>query len=197
MTEKNPILLYQQQKGKPVIEDVIPEIIADSVKQKTLLDFVTWLRANKMAPQWMGLTNSWAWQPKYRGKTILTITVSADGWIDHGGNSWYVIPYFDVKKYADTIVKENWQSVIWENQSFCVHKNRDGRMNVGCNPKKQCAGGMTKDVFGRSVDGVCCGGGSENINPRFYDPDETVVTCVMRLLELEKAARDGGAENAK
>ena len=116
--------------------------------------------------------------------------MSENGWVDHHENAWYVIPYFDLKKYTDTIMLENLQSVMQNNQSYCVHKNRDGRMNVGCNPKKSCAGGMTKSVFGKDIDGLCCGGGSENLNTRFYDPDETTINAVKRLLVLEKQARD-------
>jgi len=193
MYSQNQIFLYQQQNpGKPVIEKVIPIVITDGAKQKLALDFVAWLRENKMQPKWRGLIQSWAWKADYKGKTILGINISENGWDDHNetSSSWFVIPFFDLNKYTETIMNENWQSIIQNNQCNCVHKNRDGRTGVGCDPEKSCAGGMTKTVFGKDIEGLCCFGGSENLNTRFYDPGETEIDCMKKLLELEQEARD-------
>jgi len=190
MSDKSAILHYQQQKGtKPVIEDVILLVIADVAKQKTALDFVAWLRENKMHPRWRGLSDSWAWKADFKGKTIIAITMSTNGWVDHDDTCWFAIPYFDLKNHTEAIMKKNMQGIVQDNQSYCLHKNRDGRTNVGCNPKKACAGGMTKNVFGRNIEGLCCGGGRESLNTRFYDPGETEIDCLKRLLELEQQAR--------
>jgi len=198
MSEQTRIQLYQQQTGaKPVIEGVIPIVIADGAKKKLALDFIAWLRENKMQPQWGGLIQSWQWKFNYKSKTILIITMSENGWIDYEESSWFVIPlpypYNDIKKHSEAIIKNNLQGIIQNNQCFCVHKNKDGRTGVGCDPQKACAGGMTKNVFDRDIEGICCGGGSERPNTRFYDPGETEIYCIKKLLELEKKARDDEA----
>ena len=46
-----------QKKPKPEIENVIPEYLDGDMK-KTALDFVAWLRANKMNPVWAS-ANIW------------------------------------------------------------------------------------------------------------------------------------------
>ena len=51
MSENNDITrLDVQRRIKPKIEDVIP-LIDDDDKQKNALDFVAWLRENKLPPK--------------------------------------------------------------------------------------------------------------------------------------------------
>ena len=55
MSEQKPCLLDEQRKARPKIEDAIPEYM-DGTMKAAALDFIAWLRANKMSPGWAGFT---------------------------------------------------------------------------------------------------------------------------------------------
>jgi len=197
MLGKLQISQYLLQYGSPPkIEDVIPIVISDPTKQRIALDFAAWLRANKMTPSWRGLKNSWAWRVVYKGKTIVGICLSENGWDDchMTSASWFVIPYndrnHDVRAFSEMIIRENYQGIIQDNQLQCVHKYKDGKQNMGCSPDKLCAGGMTKNVFDKDVDGLCYGMGTDHLNTRFYDPGESEIECIKKLIECEQQTRN-------
>jgi len=200
MSEQNPILLYQQQKGsKPVIEDIIPKIITDKSKQKIALDFVVWLRQNKIQLAWGNLKNSWAWKANYKGKTIIGITMKSDSWVDYDNKFWYIIPYFNLKKHTEALMNEKLKNFIQDNQSYCVHGvNR--RRKGNCNPKRVCAGGISKTIFGKDFAGLCCGGNlnsTDKIGVTFFDPDDVMIDWVKKLVELEKKTREEAIQKNK
>jgi len=49
---------------------------------------------------------------------------------------------------------------------------------------------MTKNVFGKDVDGLCFGMGADHLNTRFFDPDDATVECLKRLIGLEQQTRN-------
>ena len=56
----NDSIAKRQKNIRPKIEDVICEYFADVPQtQQNALDFVSWLRANKMSPTWAA-TDTWA-----------------------------------------------------------------------------------------------------------------------------------------
>jgi len=180
--QKNESLLQEQKRTRPKIENLIPVYITGD-NQKIVFDFVAWLRENKMSPGWAGFTNSWT--ANYKGKSICKITLC-----NNHEPSWSVtLPLRHVSKYEETIINERLQDIVWDNQQFCVHKDRSGRTDVHCNPNKECAGGVIRTIFGKEIDGVC----RYSWFARFLDPDEATINGIKRLLELEQRTR---AENA-
>ena len=166
--------LAVQKATKPKIEDVIPEILKDNVKE-TALGFVAHLRENKMSPGWAGYHN--AWDAKCKGKTICKVRLGAEykETVNINGN-WNVTLYLkNTKKYENTIFEENLQNYIWDNVDFC-------RSCGTCAPEE-------KNVIflGKEIKGVCrhCYNQIRFRNPNVSDMDK-----LKRLLELERQARN-------
>jgi len=160
-------------KVRPKIEDVIPEIL-DKDMRETALEFSAWLRASKMAPGYAGV--QYTWNASYKGKIIYRIQLKNDGWgnVKNRDHYWVVNPHLNhLDKYQDVITDEGLADFIYENLSYCIK----------CSPK--CPGGTDITVLGRDFANVC------HCRPLVwaYDPDESAITCIIRLLELEKAAR--------
>ena len=59
----------EQKKIKPKIEDRITKCFAGE-KAKNALDFVAWLRENKLSPGWSGTDG---WNIRFKGKSLGTI----------------------------------------------------------------------------------------------------------------------------
>ena len=55
--QKIESLFKRQKKSRPKVEDMICEYFEGNTKQRAL-DFVTWLKANKLSPRF-GATNAW------------------------------------------------------------------------------------------------------------------------------------------
>ena len=91
--------------------------------------------------KWMGLSCSWAWQPKYKGKTIITITIYAP--------TWNIIPYFDLGKHTETLMDDKLKRFIQDNQSYCIHGINSNRKGT-CKPNRVCAGGVSKQFSAKN-----------------------------------------------
>jgi len=173
--------LQAQRETRPKIEDVIPLCVAED-QRKTALDFVAWLRENKMAPGWSGVHN--AWDAKCRGSTICKISLRNEGWALTGNNdraknyTWIIRPYLDNRdNYAGTIIAEGLQHIIWDGLYACT---------ACLGGKKPCIGGSDYTVYGKEFKGVC----GHSFYREIFDPDEAIIGCMKRLLEFEKQARD-------
>ena len=194
MPLRKKISLYHQQKEiKPLIEDIINEYLDGDIKN-TALDFVAYIRENNMKPVW-ALTNSW--KISYKSKGIFYIRICMEKKYNaYGpiGTSWVITPYFShIHEYEESIVNEGLHNIICDNVFHCVHSGRSDSSGAGCNPNKSCAGGATKTVFGKELKGLCVS------RPLiwFYDPDETAIDCIKRLLELEQNAREENKNKEK
>jgi len=172
--------LKVQRETRPKIEVVIPFVVDDQ-KQETALNFVSWLRESKMAPGWSGVHN--AWDAKCKGKTICKLSLINKGWakLERGKYSWVIklyCPHVFKNKYAeDVILNEGLQSVIWNRLRECTHDCLNGT--------KPCIGGNTYTLYDKEFKGIC----PHSLYPEIFDPDETTLNGVKRLLELEKQAR--------
>jgi len=152
------------------IEDYIPGCLDGSMK-KASLDFIDHLYKNKITPK-LKLLN-W-WEVKYKG---ILCKIRLPYHFQRCYFSWAVGIYLEnMDNYRNEIKIEGLQDIVWDNLILCK----------GCSPK--CAPGNNITVLGKSIKGICI-----NCPPSplwVYDPDETAVDYIKKLLELEKKARD-------
>jgi hypothetical protein len=74
-------------KQKPVIEDIMQNVLNEEYKELAL-DFVKWMRENKMNPKWASANS---WKVNYKGKVVCYIRTS--GSADYNSledGSWHV-----------------------------------------------------------------------------------------------------------
>jgi len=178
-------ILRVQRELKPKIEDVMPFYL-DGEELKTALDFVAYLRANKMSPRWAGVYNSWAYS--YKGKGLYNIMLRTTNilFVHHDeGKKWLIEPYLKhLGKYDDKISNAGLQSYLWDNVSYC----RNFLMG-GCN-YHGCAPGMSKTIAGKEFNNICSAHASVGRRAMVaYDPSEATIDCIKRLLEFEKETR--------
>ena len=90
MSEKNENSLYKEQKAnKPKVEDIIPNWLDGDMKNNAL-DFVTWLRVNKMSPTWASANS---WKVSYKSKGVCYIKLLCN---DRNINNKYFLGYYCV-----------------------------------------------------------------------------------------------------
>ena len=174
-------MTFQEQKAiKPLIEDAIIESLDGGMK-KAALDFIAYMRENKMKPVW-AVTNQW--KAMYRGKCICRIYIKNGEYDDRLCASPFWVVRLDplyLNEYEESILSEGLQNMIWDNASYCVHK----KSGTGCNPNKPCVGGRTMTLFGNEIKGICvC-----PINVNICDPDDATINRIKKLLAFEKKAR--------
>ena len=177
--------LAVQKATKPKIEDVIPCYVGVEAL-KTALDFIAYLRENKIKPVWT-LHN--AWKGTYKGKVIYYIRLplyrghfrspkrSSDAdWM----RSWVFTPYLhNINRYEDQIMEEGLQDLVWDNLHYCKP----------CAHRK-CLPECDKVILGKELKNLCRGDLYGGCAVWFVSPDETTINGIKRLLELEKKARD-------
>ena len=191
MSEQVKVSLYQQQKAvKPLVEDIIPEILDGDMK-KNALDFVTHIRENKIKPAWV-LTNQW--KANYKGRCICKIILKQDCWTSN--DSWIVAAWLEnINEYEDIIINENLQDLVWDNVYYCVHKPAGSpsgakiqhALKYPCN-LWNCAPGKNIMLCGKELTNIC-----RNSNRQyfwFHDPSQSDLDGIKRLLELEQKARE-------
>ena len=182
----------EQNKSKPKIEDFIHEYLGDM--QKNALDFVAYLRANKMS---ISKYSKELWMVKYKSIRMCFIKLYMENEYDTlpDGNypAWSINPNLIINnshKYLNDnenlIISEGLQNIIWDNLIRCrFGEQGEGK---GCSPGKACGNGTKVfTVIGKKITGVCSGcEWTTGIN----DPDETTINGIKRLLELKKKAID-------
>ena len=183
MVEKSRLILSKEQKNtKPLIEDVIQDVLCGEMKNNAL-GFIAYLRANKIKPVW-AVTNGW--RGTYKGKVLYYIRLY-NGWKEeehmkdkYGKHSWVVTLYIEhnMYKYEDDIMKEGLQNFIWNNVHDCM------LCRVPCHGKNPPHKDMT--VLGKEIKRLCRGRPLTWV----FDPDEAALNCIKRLLELEQKARN-------
>ena len=195
MSEQNDLThLHVQRKLRPKIEDVIP-LIVDKDNQQNALDFVAWLRENKMSPGWGGIHNTW--NVNYKGKVLCKIALVKTVLNNPIENHWNCFLYLaNIEKYEDLILSENLQNFIWDNLIYCVHAPNIDRpanapkikhlasMGGTCN-KAKCA--ITVTVCGKAFEHKCGNGTFRCF--WFVNSNKTELEAIKRFLELERAAR--------
>jgi len=182
MAKQKQLSLAQQQRiTKPLIEDVIPEYLDGDMK-KSALDFVAYLRKNRMSPSFARIAN--AWNNNYKGSGLYYIGLCRQ---DPYGKprQWVINPYLKhISQYEDIIIQEGLQHIIWNNVHPCTNP-----LTGGCN-YHGCAPGTNKTILGKEFKSVCIAHMYLGRPLMWaYDPDEATIDCIKRLLELERKAR--------
>jgi len=183
MSEQNDLThLHVQRKLRPKIEDVIPLMVGED-KQQNALEFVAWLRENKMSPGWGGIHNTW--NVNYKGRVLCKIGSS-----ENKKNWWCYLYLANIERYEDIILSENLQNFVWDNVIFCVCAPNAPKIKHlatmgGTCMNARCA--ITVTICGKEFQYKCGNGTFRFYN--FENPNETEIAALKRLIELEKQAR--------
>ena len=167
MSQQISYTLYQKQKiTKPIIEDVINELL-DNDRRKAALDFIGFLRSYKMTPQWASLN---AWSVKYKGKPVCSIKFyDLRLYMDKG--TWRICHSGDYDSgYECLLSEENIKNIVWNNVYIC----------------RNCAGTLTPHsvhvpIFGKEFDNVCL-----YFKIQFENPDAETLICAKKLVEMRR-----------
>jgi len=181
MSEQNDITLLRVQKElKPNIEDFISHVF-DGEYWDNVLDFIAWLRENKMKPKWSGLRN--AWNANSKGKVLYYIRLGGfgDKYPDcNYPGRWVITPYLlNVRNYEDKIFKEGLQDFIWEHLNHC---------NICVQGHKESKGKEKKIVLGKEFTEFGCAG--DDCKIWVSKADKVTIGNLKKLLEWEKQARN-------
>ena len=170
MPEQIENSLHEKQKSaKPKIEDVTNEYIEDENAKKTTLDFIAWLRKNKMSPSW-NAKNSWkVSRNKHKifimdvGKNIITIH-----------RFWLNLTH----EYQAYIINNSLQDMVCNNYTVCGRF--EGRRCTGCPPSPGFTG-ISINICGKEVNNICRG-----VIMKFVNPDYETIEGIKILLEYNK-----------
>jgi len=165
---------------KMKIEDAILQYL-DVDMQATALDFVAFMRENKMS---LRRSTSTDWTASYKTKTICWIRLKG-ALSGRMQAKWEIRPnLININTYENEIIDENMQNYIWDGLTYCgLCINSNGLM-------RECSPGTNIIVLKKDISGICAGFFSNNRKPiSFHNPDEKAINIVKRLFELEKQAR--------
>lgn len=154
--------------SEQTIENHINDVLIEDA-QKLALDFVTYLRTQKM--QFERGTGYWKdkryWMIKYKNEYVCFILVNGydsvrhqdepEGWIIWSDN-------YNSDLFADFPLDERTKEIAFENVDFGT-----------------CGGGITVKLFGKEFSPVCNG-----TTFRFDSPNAEAVECAKILVELRK-----------
>ena len=173
-----------QSKLKPQIEEIIPEYLTGD-NQKRALEFMAYLRDNKIKPVW-AIQNGW--KATYKGKVIYYIRLprynshfrnlkQSDG--TDWENSWVFTPYLhNMSSYEDLVINAGLREFVLNGLHYCV----------------PCAHRLCpkeKTIFGNKIENLCGGDLYGGMALWYVNPSETEMRYLKKLLEFEKQARAG------
>ena len=184
--------LAVQKVTKPNIEDVLPHYLSGEML-KNALDFVAYLRKNKMKPSW---TIHNAWKATYKGKPLYYIRLPLYDSHFYRPNqpaeitwerSWTVTPYLlGIEQYQHQITDETDQQIVMDNL-------------YGCKPNciEPCNSETKLQLFGKEIVKNCDSGGTINNRSLWIvNPNEREIAAIKKFMELEKQARDAQKRSA-
>ena len=194
-----PFWEQSKSKTKTMIEDVIPYYLTGE-NQKFALDFVAYLRTNKVKPTW-AVQNGWT--GKYKGKVLYWIRLPqvkspldehkpSHAHFDrikpsdaiHWTKSYVITAYLsNIENYEEIIQVEGLQNFVMDNVHLCKPGRKDNCDTKGCMP------GENKTLFGKEMKGLCRGDLYGTMTAWFVNPNDDEVRHIKRLLELEMQAR--------
>jgi len=164
MPEQKKLPLSQQQvANKPKIEDMISEYLDNGMK-KLALDFVDFLRTNKVQLRLIVNVNSLFWKAYYKSKVVCALKIANNSWTISPIN--WPLTQCDYSSGYDRIINDvKLKKAMWNNINYCK----------GCN-KKDIP--VRASVFGKEFDNVCW-----MVNVNFIDPDADAVKCAKIIAE--------------
>ena len=146
--------------------------------QKAVLDFIMYLQEINMP---LRCTKSAGWIAGSGKKGVCKLGVFKE-------HAWEICLSLNHRdQYEELIFEKGWQDTFWDNASYCVHRFREGKTGVGCNPNKGCAGGENRTILGREFGGICHN--TDVCALKIRNPDETEIEIIKGLMELEQGAR--------
>ncbi|MDR1803301.1 MAG: hypothetical protein LBQ94_06795 [Treponema sp.] len=162
-----------EKTAKPEIEDIISNVLTGNTL-KNALNFIAYLRENKINPQWSA-TN--VWKISYKSFSVCFIRLyGAADYHNLKPGSWHIIPF--IGEYKASSLPDELKEIVWANKRTCS--------NCG-----KCALKLEK-VFGKEYDYVC----EKSIV--FTNPDAKTVDCTKKLIELRRnAIKEGKAKKHK
>jgi len=161
-----------QRATKAKIEDVITPYFQGD-RQKNALDFAAYWHTNKMPLKW-DAWNTW----KAHSKSKILCWVYLNPFVRPA--VWVVSPCLtNINAYEDTVLNEGLENFVWDNFKHC---------SSDCHGA--CRGTKSVTILGKAFNNIC----NEvfEVNNKkidFVSPDETAISRIKRLLELEKTAR--------
>jgi len=155
---------------KPEIEEVISAVLSGD-EQKNALNFVAYLRENKLNPKWSA-TNAWTVSHKTFRVCFIRLSGAAD-YHNLEAGTWHILPF--IGEYETTSLDDKLKDIVWANKKPCQT----------CN---QCALQLS-NIFGKKFDTACEG------SIVFINPDSEGLDCAKKLVELRKnAIKEGSAK---
>ena len=160
-----------EKKDKPIIENAILEQLEGDIKNSAI-DFVEYLRNNKMTLSWAGFKD--AWKANCKGKMICYVKLRNNE--REKTSKWVIYPNLaHLDEYEHILIEEGLQNIIWENVCNCFV----------CRPECSMNNSRDKIILGKVCKNLC----GSRLPIWFFDPNEEAISCIKRLLELEKQAR--------
>lgn len=169
------------------IEDRIPLILTDSAIAAAQ-EFAAYLREKKIKLKWTGLQHNYSETGQtHVGKGICYIGLG-DMHLRGKKDGWLIsVTLENLDKYAEAIIDEGLQDFIWDNIYFCDKTPADA-CNGGEKSIYACHRGIDLTVLGKELKYVCRLR-NKTVCVYVYDPDETAISRVKRLIELELSER--------
>jgi len=157
---------YQEQKkNKPSIDELILKFL-NGTERENLIKFVSFLRENKMAPQW-GSTNSF--NVSYKNRRVCIIKINETGF-----RIWANTQYNEEFNFWFAEETERKKEFLLSTITYCF----------GCG---SCKPGLNINILGKQLQGAC-------FNPviRMESPDAEMIDLAVKLVLLRKKAIQEG-----
>ena len=165
--EKNAYHPIEQRKTKPKIEDILPIFLNDG-ELKNAMDFVAFLRENKMSPGWRS-PNSWC--ASYKGKVVTYIKIGDASYVDTKYDSWQIVFFGHYNYENEELFDEHTKKIAWSKIRFCE-----------CCANCKHAPGINATILNKALDdNICC-----YMSLRFNAPDTDELSCAKNLVITSK-----------
>ena len=158
-----------EKKVRQKIEDGIHECL-DGDRKKNSLEFVAYLRANKLNPLW---ATPLSWKVSLKNEGVCYIKLFAGGrpgYNDREAGDWIVNPHGGFKGGYESIFSDDkGKEISWANIKYCI----------GCS--KVCVGEKKwrrVSVLGREFDKVC-----KNVVFNWSNPDADTIEYIKKMIE--------------
>ena len=157
--------MAEPKKARPKIEDVIVDFLSgDSLKNA--LDFIAYLKENKMSPQWSA-TNSW--KVSFKAHNVCFIRLSgAVHYHSLEAGSWHIRAF--IGEFEDYL-PDDYKEIVWSNIRYCNKCS-------SCNGKRMV-------IFGKEIDNVC-----DSIVVK--NPSAKAIECIKKIIPMRKNAIQEG-----
>ena len=157
---------------KPKIEEIITDVLAGDALENAL-DFVAFLRANKLSPRWASLN---AWAVSHKNQRICYIRLYGTAHYHNlEDGSWHInhVNYGQTSFAGDDgeqlISDEKLKDMVWNNVKHCSRC-------YNCKP------GNVVTVLGKQFDKVC------HSWLMMKNPDIVTLGCAKRIVLMKKQA---------